>query len=56
MSTTPHALLRILNRLGIQLTPDGHNLQYDSTRGLMTAELLQVLRTYKAALLATLKQ
>lgn len=55
MTINPQALIRILNRLGIRLSVDGHYLICHGTRGKMTAELRQVIHTHKKSLYQALK-
>jgi len=55
MTTAPQALIRILSRLDMRLTVDGHYLICHGTRGKMTDDLRQVIQTHKVALLQAIK-
>ncbi len=55
MTTTPEALIRIFNRIAVTLRASGDYVEWSAPRGTMTDELLQVIKTYKPALLDLLK-
>jgi hypothetical protein len=56
MPTTPHELIRILNRLGMRLTIDGNKIVCHGARGKLTDELRQVIQAHKTALAQILKR
>jgi hypothetical protein len=55
MTTDPHALIRILARVGVILTVHDNKLKYRGPQRMCTGELLKVLRTHKPGLMRTLK-